>query len=628
MAIQKKNEFIRSHVIVFVTWYLLLFVVGASVTVAMVTKHLAISAAMLIAGVALGGGFVAARRFLLHDDEHPELGQFNLRGLNSTIGPLPESRLAIRPAPLTGDGIFSGQAWWPEYKRRHPQHAKAMLAIQSLMKAKPDLPASPVPGGHGGATLIQHSLNVVHTIIEMVPGWRYSGHKNSKGEIVFPLLDVSLGEHRFAPDDPMPVLAAFAHDVGKVVCYEQRDGGIVEVKKNHDTEGARLLRALPEVQALPWRDRTALLLSCEYRHKPMMLPEGAWIDDRARSLMELLIAADVETGRREGGTSAAVLRAPGVAAQGGEMNGGQAALNATPAVPEPQAPPPHPVAVESGSRPDALDLTYSILLEGNRVNGTNAAKRIAWKHDGWLYINDAKLRAAVAERLEDSSYMTLNRGQMHSFTLELMEQLANAGHLMQEFEGARYSAKRAVFTTVSEVPGKKSVETRFVIIAKVDAFPLLARVPDCKVAPRVLKCSWGEQAAINKKAMGQAEQNSPGDLIAEAADQEDVPGDDNESMRSEQSGTDIDGDLPFIPDQDDAGDNKTALLEAAARLRQAVNRKEVPFKVREINGKKFALVESEVAQALGDEDWGAVVEAGHLLGVTGGSGKIYYGIEL
>lgn len=40
------------------------------------------------------------------------------------------------------------------YKAAHPAHAALMLAIARYMNTVPNLPASPVPGGHGGANLI------------------------------------------------------------------------------------------------------------------------------------------------------------------------------------------------------------------------------------------------------------------------------------------------------------------------------------------------------------------------------------------------------------------------------------------------------------------------------------------
>ncbi len=76
------------------------------------------------------------------------------------------------------------------------------------------------------------------------------------------------------------------------------------MRKNHDIEGAKLLRSLPEIMSLSWKDRMALLAACEFYHHIGSMPHSTWIDDRARSLVELLITADVATGRREGGVVA------------------------------------------------------------------------------------------------------------------------------------------------------------------------------------------------------------------------------------------------------------------------------------------------------------------------------------
>jgi hypothetical protein len=471
--------------------------------------------------------------------------------------------------------------------------------VLSVLLTKPDLPASPVPGGHGGATLIRHSLNVVAVMREMLPHWQYVGHRNAKGEVVFPLLNVALGAHRFSPADPLALLTAFAHDIGKVVCYEQRNGGVVEVRKHHDTEGAKLLRAMPEVMKLPWPDRSALLLAVEYYHKPMALPEATWIDDRTRSLMELLIAADQETGRRE--EAGSIAAPPPVT----ESVADDVALPVTPVV---QVPPP---VSDVASSPSPYDLTYSILIEGNRVNGTNTSKRIAWKHGEWLYINDARLRAAVAERTGDSGYMQLSRGQMHAFTLELLDHLASGGHLLQEHEGARYSPKRAIWTTRLNVPGKLDVETKFVIVTKVAAFPLLANVSDCKSPPVIVKCSWGDVAAIDKK----------GDSAASATDSvSETPV--GEILPDGETGSD-----DALAD-DGGGQDGGGMEDLVQRLRNATDRKELPYLVREIDGVKYRIIEEDVAISFENRDWSALVKAGLLLGVKGGSGKNYYGLKV
>lgn len=488
MALQKKNNLIRAHLVVVLFWFVLLFFVSHGFNLKLLAESGAY--AMMVAGLGCISGIVLWIAFDVSRKGGilSKSGAHHERGVTSSIGYVP---VAWEPArgKVHETILVKRFPWWQAYSRRHPEHAAAMRAALGVMSSNPELPASPVPGGHGGATLIDHSFNVVDTMLEMAPKWVYRGHKNKKGEISFPLLDTTRTEYRFDRDDPILALTALAHDIGKVACYRiEDDGSVTEVRKNHDIEGARILRAIPEVMALPWKDRLALLTACEFYHHLGSIPYSTWIDDRARSLVELLIAADIATGQREGGVMVndyedlAEVDIPALSEDMGNDAG----------VPAPAA----AVAAAHGS---PLDIAYSILLEPGRVNGTNTSVRIAWKHGEWLYINDAKLRNAVAERLGDSDYAKLpHRGNMHPFTLELMAQLAANENLLQEHEGRKYSEKRAIYTTKSAVPGKTPVESKFVVVAKTTAFPGLENAADCKAQPIIVGCSWGETAALNK----------------------------------------------------------------------------------------------------------------------------------
>ncbi|MCH3133236.1 hypothetical protein K3X40_14835, partial [Listeria monocytogenes] len=81
-----------------------------------------------------------------------------------------------------------------------------------------DLPAAPVPQDHGGATLVEHTLNVLDGMLELAPAWRYEGVRDTKGKVVVPVADGNRGFHVVDKGDPvlnpMLVLAAVAHDIG------------------------------------------------------------------------------------------------------------------------------------------------------------------------------------------------------------------------------------------------------------------------------------------------------------------------------------------------------------------------------------------------------------------------------
>jgi hypothetical protein len=567
MSLQKKNNLVRAHLAILVFWFIVLFLAARGVNLKLLASSMTYAMVIMGGGVVIGVMLWVTFDLLRRDSVLERNGSHSVRGASVSIGD-PPSPTQVPRGKVSASMLASRFPWWGAYSKRYPKHAEAFLAVFAVMYANPRLPASPVPGGHGGATLIDHSFNVVKTMMEMAPKWSYRGHRNKRGEVSFPLLDNTKSEFRFTPDDPILPLTAFAHDIGKTACYKMDpDGYVREVRKNHDIEGAKIMRTLPEVMALPWKDRMAVLTACEYYHHIGSLPYSTWIDDRARALIELLIAADIETGKREGGVVTNeyqdgdfVLPQPNSSqAQTAEDDGHESGESPSDdggltMASENRHPPVGAPASGSDEHGSALDLAYSVLLEPGRVNGTNAANRIAWKHGEWLYISDAKLRAAVAKMTGDSGYNTLpHRGNMHAFTLELMSQLAASGNLLQEHDGQKFSEKRALFTTRSAVPGKTPVENKFVLVANVRAFPGLENAADCKAAPQVVGCSWGENAAINKSSLNQVE-----------------------STKADEG-------------EADSGGAAEVLLAAAAEMR-------IPFVERSVDGEDFLFFEEEIVR--------------------------------
>lgn len=525
MALQKKNDLLRSHLAVLIFWFILLFLFSRGFDLKMLAGSMSYAISIMAGGLVIGVTLWVTFDLLRRNGVIARNGAHSIRGASVTIGDPPSPKEPSR-GKASNSTLASRFPWWNAYSKSHPQHAEAFMAVFSVMYAEPRLPASPVPGGHGGATLIEHSFNVVDTMLQMAPKWSYRGHRNKRGEISFPLLDNTKMEFRFGSGDPIVPLAAFAHDIGKTACYKMNhQGSVTEVRKNHDIEGAKILRTLPEIMALPWKDRMAILIACEFYHHIGSLPYSMWIDDRARALIELLIAADIATGQREGGLVSSVyedndLVVPQSPPQGDGMGDSGEPIIAGEDCPITVA---EPVVVResasAGLYGAALDLAYSALLEPGRVNGTNASTRVAWKHGDWLYISDAKLRAAVSTMTGDTGYNVLpHRGNMHAFTLELMAQLAATNNLLQTHDGQKFSEKRALYTTRSSVSGKTPVESKFVLVANVKAFPGLENAADCKVAPEIIGCSWGEKAAMNKSAASLDEEMSSANCEVDEAE--------------------------------------------------------------------------------------------------------------
>ena len=456
------------------------------------------------------------------------------RGLAISLGDFP--RGAPPPVRISGGEPFLPEqltTWFTAYQAAHPTHAALLCAVMEICQAHALLPASPVPGGHGGETLLQHSRNVLATILGMAPSWRYAGHKNKKGQIVFPLIDAT---YRFDVTDPLIPIAGLAHDIGKITCYRQRqDGRVEEVRPNHDTEGGKILISLDAFWALPKGDRDALNLALSYYHHINSLP--LWADDRTRALTELLIAADIHTGMAEGEKNMAAMYEnldalptwiDGPPVEAGVALSAHAAsvqdippnhaavdtsVSALPSHPLLGVPSPvgqsgsheaKPVVVESALADEnegwAWNQFEALLLEPGRINGNNKTLRVGFKHGEWVYVNDAVLRTALAATI-DMPRLTeqAGRGQMSPFTRLLLARLSRKGLLYQDHDGRHYSEKSALFKMVMHGTGGKIVQNwGFAMIFRATAFPAIAAMPDCKYPPQILGCGFGAHRAINK----------------------------------------------------------------------------------------------------------------------------------
>ncbi|PIX98442.1 MAG: hypothetical protein COZ24_00115 [Hydrogenophilales bacterium CG_4_10_14_3_um_filter_63_21] len=526
-----KNPLLSSFVIVTVFWYVMLAIPSRALLHEIpvyALKGLWIALVGVFWGVLAFAVWLAVVR---GNKQHGLKSGDSRRGLSISLGDFP--RGAPPPARVPCGETFLPETfstWFTAYQAAHPTHAALMRAVMEVYQARALLPASPVPGGHGGATLMQHSLNVLATILNMAPSWRYDGHKNKKGQVVFPLID---GTYRFDATDPLIPIAGFAHDIGKITCYRQREDGLVEeIKPHHDTEGGKILITLEAFWALPKGDRDALNLALSFYHHINSLP--LWADDRTRALTELLITADIRTGMAEGEKNLAALYEDIDALPGwldGQMDEVMATLPAQP-IPVQDTPADHvaDVAVaRAGSAPAdendgwAWDQFEALILEPGRINGNNKAMRVGFKHGEWVYVNDAVLRTALAAALNASRLTEqAGRGQMSPFTRLLLSRLARMGLLYQHHDGRDFSEKSALFKMVMHGTGGKIVQNwGFTMIFKATAFPVIAAMPDCKYPPQVLGCGFGEHRAINKS--GKPEPEAPSQSIEAANSGNGIP---------------------------------------------------------------------------------------------------------
>lgn len=537
-----RNPVVKAALIVFCFWYVVAYAVysvthgwGGVEGLIWLATDLPFALLVIAVGYAMGATIALGThwRTLLRRETAVKAGGVE-RGLKLSLGALP-----ALDGPVKNDGKHGADAaafltalharpWWKLMEAEFPVHSRAADAVAHAMALMPNLPASPVPGGHGGRTLFVHSLAVADTIVGMARTWRYTGQKDKRGRVRVKLRDTKGDYHAFSRKDlGLVLLAGFAHDFGKLVCYQltgQVENGqklVREILPNHDTEGAAALRLLPEVMALPYTDRRALLLAVGYYHHAGSIGDGAGITDRMRSLTELLICADMATGKMEGGTSSQSAYEDTY----GEGDG----LEAQPLLDEEvQSVGAEPRAVsEAGvsrsvrnetshnsappkSQMDAeIHLLMRVLADPNSigVRVQDKTKRIGWKFDGKLWLLDAAVKSQLAAtaKLSEEDYAAEvlgigstepRNGNASPISRRLLEQLHARGALKVDWNDGELSPQRAMW--IVRDPKGKDVSGIFVVDASINA--RTQSLPD-DGAMTILRPLWGAGSAHKAKAV-------------------------------------------------------------------------------------------------------------------------------
>ncbi|NEX63382.1 HD domain-containing protein [Noviherbaspirillum galbum] len=198
------------------------------------------------------------------------------------------------------------ERWHTRFGEDYPKHAALMVGIETILMQYRHLPASHVQSGHGGRTLLSHSLLVSWYMDKLAP------HHTYDGKIKLPEYTVNLTlrneSYRFDHLDPLVALIGLVHDIGKIECYQFDDKGkIIGCRPDHDSTGVRILARMPEYWALPSEDREILSVVVKFYHHPQDTPtEDGFLplSDRLHALLELLIRADTLASRREAGENA------------------------------------------------------------------------------------------------------------------------------------------------------------------------------------------------------------------------------------------------------------------------------------------------------------------------------------
>lgn len=100
----------------------------------------------------------------------------------------------------------------------------------------------------------------------------FAGHGHGVGLLEHTLNVVTEAAGRCTPEFRLPLIAALAHDIGKLVTFKPDGNGGWRRQGLHSRESARILATLPAFQQLPELHRDALLLAVKYDHAPNKMP--------------------------------------------------------------------------------------------------------------------------------------------------------------------------------------------------------------------------------------------------------------------------------------------------------------------------------------------------------------------
>ena len=437
----------------------------------------------LCVGILTGFFYIAFEVHAFRSAQRKGTEKGNRRGLFSSLGPPPLLKTAPAqakdipsklPYPPDINDRFLDQ-WLAKYETTHPAHANLMKALLRVYAFDLSLPATHIEGGHGGRTLMTHSLLVCGLMLRLAETWGYSGLRGKSGRLVLPLRDPG---YVFTPNDPMVGITALAHDIGKIECYlKDAKGRVIDSKFEHDQVGGRMLGRMDEVWALPDADRSLLTSVVSFYHRPQDLPlanGGLACDDRTIAMMELLIRADATASRLENGQTE------------------KEAANCDQEAPE----------QEKDSMWGAF---CELMMQSGRINGPSASFRLGQKNSSetgsaLVYLHETSLRKALAKQmgidegpqLGDRSYM---------LTRSLLKVLQEHGVLYQHHNEATFSDSRALFKV--EFHNKKgeplATWPATIIIEPGLVLPVLSNLPDFTSFPTICRATFGAHSAKNKR---------------------------------------------------------------------------------------------------------------------------------
>jgi len=255
-------------------------------------------------GATLGLCAVAFRRSQREYVFRRELGPKAFRGVKTSFGSVPvaaalkpESEHRRRPEVVFQEVEAHVRLVMPDFPPRFFElhileaalsqaHVHVLIDILEILLAQRNFPAGYFALGmpkenrpHGDRTLLQHSALVCLNAVQTAPHFEYEGDTwMAKGKKYFRLKLDPNGPLKFSPLDPLIVLMALAHDIGKLDTFilAPTNGDMplqaIDNWGDHDVASARRIGGLASLHDLPLTDQECLLVGVSRYHALHALP--------------------------------------------------------------------------------------------------------------------------------------------------------------------------------------------------------------------------------------------------------------------------------------------------------------------------------------------------------------------
>lgn len=486
----------KAMLTVFVFWYVVSLLFSGSDIVFAGQKL--IYGAVLVATAFIGGWiiwlllsnmFFRDKVFSLIGSDTSDEQEISL-ALYTSSNPKKSSKIPVKiplsrrrlPRSRPVEAVLNKWQGYAEYKKQHPKYAKVFDAVFGVLSHYRYLPATQHEQGHGGASLVAHSMNVVRLMERAGHNFKYFG-QYQKNRLVAPLQDpdnLKRGYYQFDKGDPILPIVALAHDLGKIVAYKTVDAPpttkevgnelqtvpVVRVKGYHDVLSKQLLFLIPELYDLTWKDRLDILVAVGYHHhyKKAVVVDGRVLrplafsnelSDRQHALAELLDYIDTQTGYLEDGQDMKPFFVPETFSSAKEKPSdltvstsireekeaeptsfNQSDLSGRNEVSEPQLP--DPDDEENDSQNDTVDgvvfqwLCNLVREESKSKRGNSRFNR----YDGWVFLDEIHWRTWLIKKglpvSEPEGLTTPNPVGVHPATKELLRILDEKKALPEE----------------------------------------------------------------------------------------------------------------------------------------------------------------------------------------------------